>query len=266
MLKEAGYKAGRISQLIKATRPAATPVSHGTPESKKGATASKTKKAETLDDSETGGSSTEADESSSGAKAHRRERKAKEEKKREKVREETTKRKHQKGPCPSQASSSKSKKAKKASKSPSEEEAPKVRVRRVARVGSDGRPTLTQRSRQRMRNSWMGCCYVPSRSKALEKIWRNGTCLSSRQMARLPPSPRQQRMPRPYLRSCLCTRAASEIVCGEHLSVSIPAVVPASRRAKAVPLSKYVDDFSYPRVFVVVLTELLRHFNHSAFA
>ena len=62
------YKAGRISQLIKATRPAATNVSHGTPESKKDAAASKTKKAKTSDESETGSSSTEADESSSGAK------------------------------------------------------------------------------------------------------------------------------------------------------------------------------------------------------
>ena len=137
------YKAGRISQLIKATRPAATNVSHGTPESKKDAAASKTKKAKTSDESETGSSSTEADESSSGAKAHRRERKAKEEKKRKKLCEENKKRKHQKVSCPSQASSSKSKKAKKASKSSSEEEAPKIRVRRVARVGSDGRPVLT---------------------------------------------------------------------------------------------------------------------------
>lgn len=68
MLKEHGYKSARISQLIKATRPVVTDVSHGTPE--KNVTSSTTAEAISSDESSAG--STETDKSSSETKAYRR--------------------------------------------------------------------------------------------------------------------------------------------------------------------------------------------------
>ena len=136
MLKEHGYKSARISQLIKATRPVVTDVSHGTPE--KNVTSSTTAEAISSDESSAG--STETDKSSSETKAYRRKFWAKEV--RTKLRRE---KKRKLAPSPS---SSHSKQPKEAASSEAaglplpEAKLATLQVRRITAIGPDGKAAI----------------------------------------------------------------------------------------------------------------------------